>query len=29
LQNNWALHCSTIVTFLNYYYNLPNQPFKQ
>jgi hypothetical protein len=28
-QNNWALHVSTIVTFLNYHYNLPNQPFNQ
>jgi hypothetical protein len=24
LQNNWTLHVSTIVTFLNYDYNLPN-----
>ena len=29
LQNNWTLHVSTIVTFWNYNYNLPNQPFNQ
>jgi hypothetical protein len=29
LQNNWTLHVLTIVTFLNYDYNLPNQPFNQ
>jgi hypothetical protein len=29
LQNNWTLHVSTIVTFSNYDYNLPNQPFNQ
>jgi hypothetical protein len=26
LQNNWTLYVSTIVTFCNYDYNLPNQP---
>jgi hypothetical protein len=29
LQNNWTLHILTIVTFQNYDYNLPNQPFNQ
>jgi len=29
LQNNWTLHVSTIVTSLNYDYNLSDQPFNQ
>jgi hypothetical protein len=29
LQNNWTLHVSNIVTFLNYDHNLLNQPFNQ
>jgi hypothetical protein len=29
LQNNWTLHFSIIGTFLNYYYDFPDQPFNQ